>query len=135
MSQISAEHFHDSLPEGSIERVCIMEFINNARGYENPMSKSEWCNRIRELGHDVSIGFLMRRIINPAREIYDFIGVRRYRGLYLMITREDIEKSAEFYHAQGDSMNLRGDQLIARIPFMIDLNSIIDFATTPQQPS
>jgi len=115
MSQAQALNFRDSFAQDSLEWACIDEFINTARGYENPISKSEWCTRMAEKGYLISSNFLEQRVIRPARIAYDFIGVKRYRGLYLMITREDVEKSAEFYHAQGDSMNARGDQLVARL--------------------
>jgi hypothetical protein len=126
MSQKQALRFRRSLPPNSSERACINEFIQCARGYENPMSKTEWCDRMAELGVLVSKFFLEQRIIRPARQSYDFLGVRRYRGLYLMITRQDIEKSAEFYHSQGESMNARGDQLIARLGANPNNNSRIE---------
>jgi hypothetical protein len=115
MSQAQALNYRDSFPQDSLEWACIDEFIHNARGYENPISKTEWCTRMARLGYRVSTNFLEQRVIRPARHAYDFIGVKRYRGLYLMISREDIEKSAEFYHSQANSMNARGDQLVARL--------------------
>jgi hypothetical protein len=115
MSQLHAESFRDSFPADSRERECMNLFIQQARGHDNPMSKSMWVQRMADRRVYISVGFLERRIIRPARMSYDFFGVRRFLGLYLMITPEDIEQSAEFYHEQGDFMNARGDQLARRI--------------------
>ena len=126
MSQLEAEAFRDSLPQRSAERECMDLFIEQARGHDNPMSKSMWVQRMAERGVRISVGFLERRIIRPARMSYDFFGVRRFRGLYLMITQEDIEQSAEFYHEQGDFMNARGDQLARRIDAVPEIPNRIE---------
>jgi len=97
------------------------------------MSKSVWAERMEEMGCPVSIGFLERRIIRPARRIYDFFGVSRFRGLFVMIDNDDIEHSAQFYHEQGDSMYCRGDILSSRLnasgrrPSLQTLNQIFTY--------
>jgi hypothetical protein len=126
MSQVYAESFRNSLPADSRERECMNLFIEQARGHDNPMSKSMWVQRMAEHGVYISVGFLERRIIRPARMAYDFFGVRRFRGLYLMITQDDIEQSAEFYHEQGDFMNARGDQLARRIDAVPEIPNRIE---------
>ena len=126
MSQLEAEAFRDSLPQRSAERECMDLFIEQARGHDNPMSKSMWVQRMAEHGVYISVGFLEKRVIRPARNFYDFFGVRRFRGLYLMITQEDIEQSAEFYHEQGDFMNARGDQLARRIDAVPEIPNRIE---------
>jgi len=115
MSLQYATEFRDSFPQCSKEYRSMDCFLRYARGHNNPMSKSVWAERMEEMGCPVSIGFLERRIIRPARRIYDFFGVSRFRGLFVMIDNDDIEHSAQFYHEQGDSMYCRGDILSSRL--------------------
>ena len=131
MSLQYATEFRDSFPQCSKEYRAMDCFLRYARGHNNPMSKSVWAERMEEMGCPVSIGFLERRIIRPARRIYDFFGVSRFRGLFVMIDNDDIEHSAQFYHEQGDSMYCRGDILSSRLnasgrrPSLQTLNQII----------
>lgn len=131
MSLHRAIAFRDSFPQGSKEYRSMDCFLRYACGHNNPMSKSVWAERMEEIGCPVSIGFLEKRIIRPARRIYDFFGVKRFQGLYLMIDDEDIEHSAHFYREQGDSMYSRRDILSSRLtasrrrPSLQTLNQII----------
>lgn len=133
MSLQYATEFRDSFPQGSKEYRSMDYFLRYARGHNNPMSKSVWAERMEEIGCPVSIGFLERRIIRPARRIYDFFGVKRFQGLFLMIDDDDIEHSAQFYHEQGDSMYCRRDILSSRLnasgrrPSLQTLNQIFTY--------
>jgi hypothetical protein len=115
MSLFPAIAFRDSFPQSSREYRSMDCFLRHARGRNNPMSKSVWAERMEEMGCPVDVRFLERRIIRPARQIYDFFGVKRFKGLYLMIDDDDIEHSAHFYREQGDSMYCRRDILSSRV--------------------
>lgn len=111
MSVPHAEAFRDTFPEDSHEWASMDFFIDNAVGHENAITKGAWQAHMAASGIFVSIGFLQNRLIRPARQLFDFFGVKRYRGLYLISNDEDLEITRLYYQQQERAMHTRANNL------------------------